>query len=474
MILHNFTGKIHIIGIAGTGMSGLASLLLQKGFQVSGSDKAFYPPMGDYLRSLPVNLLEGYDAAHLGQIQPDLIIVGNAISRGNPELEAALIHRIPLLSFPEAMKFFFLMQSRNIVVTGTHGKTTTTSLIAHLLQAPGYEASFLVGGIPVNFGVPASFRNPHLFVIEGDEYDSCYFDKSPKFMKYLPYFLVINNIEFDHADIYSSLEDINRQFYYLSRLVPSNGLIVANGDDKNVREILQHPHSPVIFFGRNPENDVLFRIGRDSNRFILELQPDPYRYIFEMPFPMTGLGYNMTAASIIAHQLGLNPRTIADRMATFKGVRRRLEKVFERKNLVIFDDFAHHPTAVRVTLEAVRAKFPTHRLIAVFEPRSNTTIRKVFQQEYATAFSPADEVYLAPVFRKDHLSDNDYLNTSDLAAMIRKSGKFCLATGSHDELLSAVLTTLESGNPKCLVMMSNGSFDPFKTDLLKVIRDSSE
>jgi UDP-N-acetylmuramate: L-alanyl-gamma-D-glutamyl-meso-diaminopimelate ligase len=469
MIIHPGIKKIHFIGIAGTGMSGVAHLLYRKNYEISGSDQAFYPPMGDFLRSLPFTLYEGFSPNNIHQAKPDIIIVGNAISRGNPELEEALLRRIPLLSMPEAMRLFFLIDSRNIVVTGTHGKTTTTSLIAHLLQEKGYDASFLVGGIPLNFGTPSRLNNPYLFVLEGDEYDSAYFDKSPKFMKYLPHFLVINNIEFDHADIYSNLDEIKKQFYYASRLVPSNGLIIANGDDENVMDILKETHARVVTFGQNDHNDFIFNISQKQHKWYLEANSkEAGSFMVEIPFPMSGLGYNMTASIIAARYWGLKNETITLRMSTFKGVARRLQLLFENHRYTIYDDFAHHPTAVKVTLEAVKAKFPQKKVVAIFEPRSNTSIRNIFTHEYADALKHADMVFLAPPYQKMSQAKFRKLDVQTIQQMLVRSGIPTHIGKDYQELLELIHQNLPSSG--ILVLMSNGSFEPFKSRLLAIFK----
>lgn len=471
MILNPSIHKIHIIGISGTGMSALAHLLYKKKYKISGSDKAYYPPMGDFLKSLPITLFDDYSPQNIHDTKPDIIIVGNAISRGNPELEEALMLRIPLFSMPEVLKYFFLHQSRNIVVTGTHGKTTTTSLLAHLLQAPGYQASFMVGGIPLNFGIPSDLRNPHLFVLEGDEYDSAYFDKSPKFMKYNPYFLIINNIEFDHADIYSNLDEIKKQFYYVSRLVPSNGLIIANGDDPNVKSILKQIHASVVTFGTNPQNDYQFSIISSTDSYFTQIHtPENDNVMIEMLYPMIGMGYNITASFIVCKYLGLKNESILSGMSTFKGVSRRLQTIFKNSQYMVLDDFAHHPTAVKITLEAVKKKFPDQKIIAVFEPRSNTSIRNIFTTEYAEALSIADLIFLAPPYKKKSQQDIHYLDTHSIKDYLTKKGKSCYITQSHKELMESFASNIpEKG---IVVLMSNGSFEPFKSNVLRFFNEN--
>ncbi|GAB4171451.1 MAG: UDP-N-acetylmuramate:L-alanyl-gamma-D-glutamyl-me so-diaminopimelate ligase [Calditrichia bacterium] len=462
MILNEHYKKIHLIGISGTGMTALTNLLVQSGFMVSGSDIAFYPPMGEFLKSLPIKLYEGYNSKNLTDAQPDVIIVGNAISRGNPELEYALEKRMVMLSLPQAMHHIYLYKSRNIVVTGTHGKTTTTSLVSHILQAPGYNASYFCGGIPLNFGTPSKLGDPELFVLEGDEYDSAYFDKSPKFMKYNPYILILNNIEFDHADIYPSLDDIIRQFYYVTRLVPSNGTIVANGDDANVQQVLKGAHAPIITYGQQSDNDVRFKITQKGNKFFLQIITEKNNeYFIEMNFPMTGLAYNMTASFIAARAMGCSIEQIIAGLASFRGVKRRLEQVAVTDKFIIFDDFAHHPTAVKTTLHALKKKYANDRLIAIFEPRSNTSIRNIFSSDYAEALQIADVVFLAPPFQKKSQQIESPLDLQTIQGKLQKHGTICKIGEDYHDLLGKVRDSLPDSG--IVVLMSNGSFEPFKS-----------
>ncbi len=465
------SAKKHIFlsGISGTGMTAVANLLVQKGFIVSGSDNRFYPPTGDFLKNLPVTLYKGFSEKNIIKAAPDMVIIGNALSRGNPEVEYILNRKTPYLSMSGALKKYFMSDTINIVITGTHGKTSTTAILSTVFNSSTHSASFMVGGIPINFSAPSQYKKSKYFIIEGDEYDSAFFEKFPKFLNYAPDILIINNLEFDHADIYDSLQEIKKQFIYLLRLVPTEGLIIANGDDANVREICQHAYSPVIYYGKSKKNEYRFSFAEQNHNSILQIfRHDSQAASVKVPFPLEGTGYNMTAAYIAATNAGLEPRTISTGLNDFKGVKRRLEKIYSDANYTVYDDFAHHPTAVKITLEAVKKSFPQQPLIAVFEPRSNTSIRNIFTEEYAAALSAADYVYLAPAFRKKSMSENDYLDVKKIVSHLKNKGKIAFTGMRHEELWEHLKDSLP---PKAvIVMMSNGSFEPLKSTFLAYLK----
>ncbi|MCK5075867.1 MAG: hypothetical protein KAR38_05800, partial [Calditrichia bacterium] len=311
--------------------------------------------------------------------------------------------------------------------------------------------------------------NSSYFIIEGDEYDSAFFEKFPKFLQYSPQILIINNIEFDHADIYSSLDEIKKQFKYLLRLVPENGIIIANGDDENVKEICESAYSPVIFYGQNKENDFRFKINEEQNIFHLNIYKNSrFEISIPMSFPLEGMGYNMTAAYIAALNAEVEKKELENSFASFKGVKRRLEKIFENRNYIVYDDFAHHPTAVNTTLNAVKKRYPDRHLTAVFEPRSNTSIRNIFLKEYKEALQNADSIYLAPAFKKSSVESGEYLNVEEITDFLSLQGKIAKTAEDYKILFEKCSTSLPENS--VIVLMSNGSFEPFKSSFINFLQ----
>ena len=395
--------KVHLIGICGTAMATLAAMLKRKGVDVRGSDQDVYPPMSDFLAAEEIPTYAGYLADHItGDL--DLVVVGNAISRGNPELEEVLDRKIRYCSLPEAIREHFLWGARSIVVAGTHGKTTTTSLTGWLLTHGGLDPSVLIGGIARNFGESgSSYRIGHGrdFVIEGDEYDSAFFDKTAKFLKYLPDIAIVNNVEFDHADIYADFDAVALAFRRLARLVPRRGLLLVGADSAGARALLATAVSRVQTFGTGEDvdwqaHDIEPTPG--GTRFKVRYHGSPYG-IFDMRLVGAYNVRNATAAIAVAHEVGIGAERIAEALRLFAGVKRRLEVVGVADGVTVYDDFAHHPTAVAETIAGLRAAHPDARIWAVFEPRSASSCRRVFQADFANAFAGADEVLIAPVFR---------------------------------------------------------------------------
>lgn len=434
-------------------MAGVASALKQAGYQVSGSDSNVYPPMSTFLEEQGILLKSGYSADNVTD-RPDLVIVGNVVSRGNPELEAVLDARLRYVSLPEALKEFFLRGRRNLVVTGTHGKTTTTSLLTWLMQSGGLPPSFMIGGIPKNLGKGASFVDSPFVVIEGDEYDTAFFDKRSKFMHYLPEVLIINNVEFDHADIYENLEAIKLAFKRLVNIVPRNGLIFANGDEANVREVVKGAQARVVFVGCDPCNttcitDVTF----DADRSRFRLGDDSFE------LPMAGL-FNVRNAAMaisVARHVGVELQAIQPALSSFSGVRRRQEVSAVIKGITVVDDFGHHPTAIKETLTAMRRKYEGARLWAFFEPRSNTTRRAVFQKELGEALALADGVYVSQVAKLEQLPPENRLNPEQVMADIRAQGREAYYLPSVDDIVYSASEKLRSGD--VVIIFSNGAFD---------------
>jgi len=462
--------KIHLVGICGTAMATLAALLKQRGYDVQGSDENVYPPMSNFLESERIPAFAGYDAKNVTD-DIDLVIIGNAISRGNVELEAVLDRKQRYCSLPEAVRDHFLWSSRSVVIAGTHGKTTTTALAAWLLIYGGADPSVLVGGIARNLGAEgSSYRlgKGREFVIEGDEYDSAFFDKSAKFLKYLPDIAVVNNIEFDHADIYADLEAIRLAFRRLVNLVPRSGLLLLGIDSVDAAAMKKFAQSRVQTFGFDPASDwraEQITVSAEGQRFTVAQNSGRFA---DVMLPLFGAHNvrNALAAIAVAHEIGVPAPKIVEGLRTFKGVKRRLEISGEAGGVTVYDDFAHHPTAIAETLAGLRAANPDRRIWAVFEPRSASSSRKIFQQDFAKAFGAADEVIIAPVFRTN-LPESDRLSSEDLVKDLRAAGQHARGPGSIDEIIETIVRERKSGD--LVVFMSNGGFGGIHSRMLHAL-----
>jgi UDP-N-acetylmuramate: L-alanyl-gamma-D-glutamyl-meso-diaminopimelate ligase len=461
---------IHLIGVCGTAMATLAALLKRKGFTVQGSDQDVYPPMSDFLASEGIAAFAGYDAAHVTAAL-DLVVVGNAISRGNVELEEVLDRKIRYCSLPEAVRDHFLWGARSIVIAGTHGKTTTTSLTAWLLTHGGADPSMLVGGIARNFGDNgSSYRvgQGRDFVIEGDEYDSAFFDKTAKFLKYLPDVAVVNNVEFDHADIYPDMNAVMYAFRRLVNLVPRRGLLLVGSDSPGARELVAAAVSRVETFGLGDDVDWQ---GHDIEadaagaRFRVRRRGSPFGE-FQMPLVGTYNVRNALAAIAVATEVGVGVERIGSGLRQFAGVKRRLEVVGTGGGVTIFDDFAHHPTAVAETLAGLRASHPDARIWAAFEPRSASSCRRIFQEDFARAFADADEVLIAPVFRST-LPDAERLSVPQLVRDLKAGGTPAREAASVDDIVDTIVR--EHRPDDLVVLMSNGGFGGIHQKLLRAL-----
>jgi UDP-N-acetylmuramate: L-alanyl-gamma-D-glutamyl-meso-diaminopimelate ligase len=462
---------VHLIGICGTAMATLAALLRHRGFVVRGSDQSVYPPMSDFLVREGIQALEGYSADHIDDTL-DLVIVGNAISRGNVELEAVLNRKVRHMSLPEAIREYFLWDTRSVVVAGTHGKTTTTSLAGWLLTHGGVDPTVFVGGIARNLGENGSSyrvgRPGAPFVIEGDEYDSAFFDKTAKFLKYLPDIAVVNNIEFDHADIYADLDAVRLAFRRFVNLVPQQGLTLLGADSPDAMALAPYVRSRLQTFGTGEGADwratdlnsgagtTTFRVvhgGRDLGQFSTSL---------------VGAHNvrNALASIAIGAECGIASDTLRDGLARFAGVKRRLELVGTRRDINVYDDFAHHPTAVAETLTAVRAAQPTRRIWAIFEPRSASSCRRVFQDDFARAFSGADQVVIASVFRST-LSETERLSEDQLVSDLRTAGVSARHLPDVSTIVEQVAQEARAGDT--VVIMSNGGFGGIHRKLLEAL-----
>jgi UDP-N-acetylmuramate: L-alanyl-gamma-D-glutamyl-meso-diaminopimelate ligase len=461
--------RIYFMGICGTAMGNAALLARAAGHEVLGADTGVYPPMSIVLSEAGIALHEGYDPARLEKLAPDLVVIGNAMSRGNPEVERLLDTRaIPFTSLPAMLHEFVLKGRRNLVICGTHGKTTTTSLAAFLLREAGRDPGFLIGGVPQDPPVGAHLgRAEDPFVIEGDEYDSAFFDKRSKFIHYAPHVAVLNNLEFDHADIFRDLADVQRTFSHLTRIVPRNGFIVMNGDDSNLRALGPMGWTRVVRVGLDDGNDLRIVDFAESPRgaeFTLMWRGKTWAKI---TWSLTGL-YNARNAAMAALAAGLaldasDPTQLKlDPLARFRGVKRRQEARVQTPALTVIEDFGHHPTALAETLQSFRARFPGARLTAVFEPRSNTARTKVLQGGFMRALAQADEVYLGAVNRADKLGADERFDAEAVAQQLEAQGvesHQALTNISLLEKLTANTLSVRGSGKRVVVFFSNGSFD---------------
>ena len=463
--------RAHLIGVCGTAMATLAAMLKHKGLDVRGSDQDVYPPMSDFLAAEGIPTLSGYRPEHITD-DIDVVIVGNAISRGNPELEEVLDRKIRYCSLPEAVREHFLWGARSIVIAGTHGKTTTTSLTGWVLTDGGLDPSVLVGGIARNFGDHgSSYRigRGRDFVIEGDEYDSAFFDKTAKFLKYLPDIAVVNNVEFDHADIYADMDAVMLAFRRLVNLVPRRGLVLLGADSEGALALKGGAVSRTQTFGTAPGLDwraCELEAAGQSTRFQVRRAGAPFGS-FEVPLVGTHNVRNALAAIAVGVEAGLAPDQVARSLQLFAGVKRRLEMIGTAAGVTVYDDFAHHPTAVAETLAALRASNPAARIWAVFEPRSASSCRRVFQDDFGRAFVAADEVVLAPVFRST-LPEAERLSVPRLVRDLRRRGQAAREAASIDEIVDLVVGEHRPGD--VVVLMSNGGFGGIHGRLLHALR----
>ena len=464
--------KIYFMGICGTAMGNAALLARAAGHDVLGADAGVYPPMSTVLAEAGIALHEGYDADRLARLAPDLVVIGNAMSRGNPEVEWLLEARtVPFTSLPAMLHEFVLKTRRNIVVCGTHGKTTTTALAAFLLRENGRDPGFLIGGVPQDPPVGnhlGAAGDP--FVIEGDEYDSAFFDKRSKFIHYAPHIAVLNNLEFDHADIFRDLADVKRTFAHLTRIVPRNGFVVLNGDDENLRTLGALPWTQVVRVGTGEANDlriVDFAESAEGSEFRLVWRGEPWARV---KWTQPGL-FNARNAAMAAMAAGLalnaeNPTGLKlDALARFRGVKRRQEILFSSPALTVIEDFGHHPTALAETLHAFRARFPGATLTAVFEPRSNTARTKTLEVGFMRALALADEVYLGAVNRADKLNVGDRFDPAAVAQHLEELGLEAHSAPTNAVLLDKLLAntraaaTATVAKPRVVVFFTNGNFD---------------
>ena len=459
--------RIHLIGVCGTAMATLAALLKRRGHDVRGSDQNVYPPMSDFLQQQGIVTLQGYRPEHIGA-DLDMVVVGNAISRGNPELEEVLDRKIRYCSLPEAIRDNFLWGARSIVIAGTHGKTTTTSIAGWLLTHGGADPSVLIGGIAENFDSSYRVGGGRDFVIEGDEYDSAFFDKTAKFLKYLPDIAVISNIEFDHADIYPDLDAIRLAFQRFVNLVPRRGLVLLGADNADALALRARAHCTVETFGLSDGADWQahdLQIGGTSTTFGVRRKGTPVG-TFELPLLGAYNVRNALAAIAIGAAVGLHTETLIAGVRSFKGVRRRMQLRGTAAGVAVYDDFAHHPTAIAETLAGVRSAYPGRRIWAIFEPRSATSCRKVFESDFTRALSTADRVILPAVFRST-LPEEQRLSAERIVSDLQTLGVHAQHTPQVDDIVKTVARDSRDGD--LIVVMSNGGFENIHQRLLDAL-----
>ncbi len=441
-------------------MASAAAAMLDKGFAVTGSDQNVYDPMASFLAAKKISVMNGYDERNLAH-KPDLVIIGNAISRGNPEAEYVLDHKLRYCSLAALLAEFFIRGKRSLVVAGTHGKTTTTSLLTWVFEHNGLNPSYLIGGIPNNFSQGARFTNSEWFIIEGDEYDTAFFDKRSKFVHYQPEVAIINNLEYDHADIFENLAAIKKTFSHFIRLVPRNGLLLGNGDDENLSSLLNVTHCPVKKFG----------LGADNAVHGFNLRFGPTATEFEIPsfkFHLNLVGElnvrNALAVIGAAKHCGLKNQQIQSAFDTFKGIKRRMEIKGISGGVTVIDDFGHHPTAIRETMRALRIKYAKEKIWAIFEPRTNTTRRNYFQNELAASFVDADGVIVSQIARLELLAPEERLNPEKLMKDIGATGKPTAYLPDADAIVAHLAGIVQGGD--VIVVFSNGGFGGIHGKLL--------
>ncbi|PYL65076.1 MAG: UDP-N-acetylmuramate:L-alanyl-gamma-D-glutamyl-meso-diaminopimelate ligase [Verrucomicrobia bacterium] len=457
--------NFHFLGISGTAMGAVAAELRERGFSVTGSDEDVYPPISIFLEKKGISLKEGYRAENI-PADVDVVVVGNAMKRGNPEVEAVLNRKLFYLSLPEVLKNYFLRGRHNLVVTGTHGKTTTTGLLAWIMEKAGRKPGYLIGGIPKNLGQGARLNHSKYFVIEGDEYDTAFFDKRSKFIHYLPELLIVNNIEFDHADIFDDIEEVKLSFRRLLNIVPQNGMVVLNGDDRNCVEVAKDCLAQLIEVGFSENCAQRIRdVAYSSTGSRFKLGDDNFEIALVGEFNVR----NAAMAATAARFYDVPKAKIGNALKSFSGIARRQEVRGEARGVKVIDDFGHHPTAIAQTLQALRHRFAGHRLWAIFEPRSNTTRRAVFQRQLPEALQLADGVFIAQVAKLEQIPEEERLKPEAVVDAIANSGRPAFYEENADAIVDRIVPMLR---PKdVVVVFSNGGFDNIHEKLLKKLQD---
>jgi UDP-N-acetylmuramate: L-alanyl-gamma-D-glutamyl-meso-diaminopimelate ligase len=461
---------IHMIAICGVGMASLAGLLQSQGYRVTGSDQNIYPPMSSYLADIGIGVLPGFRAEHLSD-RPDLVIIGNAVSRGNAEVQVVLNQEIPFISFPQALGTFLIGQRQSLVVAGTHGKTTATALAAWVLTRAGLDPGFFVGGVPLNFGSGWGPGKGDHVVIEGDEYDTAFFDKGPKFLHYRPHHVIVTSVEFDHADIYRDLDHLKSSFQRLMEIIPRDGCVVVCNDYPAAIEIAARAPSRVIIYGDGDGADwTLANVAMREGKSFFE---PCYRGESEGCVEVGMIGRhnvkNSLAVYAMARAMGIEQAKLLDGFATFAGVKRRQEVKGERRGVLVIDDFAHHPTAVRATIDAVKEAYPGRRLWAVFEPRSNTSRRNIFEREFTEALALADRVVLAGLYQPEKIPEPERMSVESVAREINRlcDEQHALVMEKSQDIASYIARNAAAGD--IVVVMSNGAFDGVQEKILQTL-----
>lgn len=457
---------IHLMGICGTGMSSLAGMLKQEGFKITGSDQNIYPPISHLLQDLSIPVLQGYGPQNLVPM-PDLVIVGNVITRENPEAIELARLKIPYLSFPQALKHFAMKDKISIVISGTHGKTTTSVLAAWILENAHLDPGFMVGGIPMNFSGNFKLGKGRYFVIEGDEYDTAFFDKGSKFLHYAPRITILTSIEFDHADIFRDLNHVLESFRQLIHLIPSDGLLIANGDEPLIMAESKMAKCPVITYGLNEGAEWrAVNMSLKEGKTHLSILKENKKCLTLTTYLYGDHNIsNLLSVVALAQYLKIDPSILAEAIGGFRGVKRRQEIKGEKRGILVLDDFAHHPTSVMKTIQAVKKRYSDRRLVAVFEPRSNSSRRNVFQEKYASSFDYADLIMIPEPPSMEKIPPSERLSSSKLIEDITKRGLKAVYCPDTDNLLHEILRQAQKGD--VILFMSNGPFDNLPDRLLE-------
>ena len=454
----------HFIGICGTAMGSVAAALHNRGYTITGSDQNVYPPMSDFLIKNNINVSVGHDENNIPD-KVDLVVIGNAMSRGNVEVESVLNRKIPYTSLPELIKRYFLQGKRNIVITGTHGKTTTSSIIAHLLNDNGLNPNLMIGGIPLDIGEGGRFTESEFFVIEGDEYDTAFFDKRSKFVHYMPEIVVVNNIEFDHADIFNNIEEIKLSFKRMLNIVPENGIVFVNGDDHDAVEVTENCRAPVIKVGANDDCDFkIENLNLESFNSSFSIKENSYQLPMDGEFNVR----NAAMAIAVSDFLNIDQQNIIESVSKFSGIARRQELRGEEKNVKVIDDFGHHPTAIAATIGALKQRYPDSKIWAIFEPRSNTSRRNLLQSELEDSLSQADGVIISEVPNPEKVPDGELLDVESVIENLSSRGKEAFIGLSSDDIVNKLIPLTSSGDT--IVVLSNGGFGGIHDKLLEALK----
>ena len=454
----------HFIGICGTAMGSVAAALQNRGYTITGSDQNVYPPMSDFLIKNNINVSVGHDEKNIPD-KVDLVVIGNAMSRGNVEVESVLNRKIPYTSLPELIKRYFLQGKRNIVITGTHGKTTTSSIIAHLLNDNGLNPNLMIGGIPLDIGEGGRFTESEFFVIEGDEYDTAFFDKRSKFVHYMPEIVVVNNIEFDHADIFNNIEEIKLSFKRMLNIVPENGIVFVNGDDNDAVEVTENCRAPVIKVGANDNCDFkIENLNLESFNSSFSIKENSYQLPMDGEFNVR----NAAMAIAVTDFLNIDQQNIIESVSKFSGIARRQELRGEEKNVKVIDDFGHHPTAIAATIGALKQRYPDSKIWAIFEPRSNTSRRNLLQSELEDSLSQADGVIISEVPNPEKVPDGELLDVESVIENLSSKGKEAFIGLSSDDIVNKLIPLTSSGDT--IVVLSNGGFGGIHEKLLEALK----